>query len=155
MSADVNVTNFVNALGEMPAGTPRVVIGYGVDYAVYVHEILTNKHPQGQAKFLEAALNNAIGSQMLQKAITLKTQNAKTLDELYQGIAQAVEITALQILGDSQQLCPILTGALAASANWQGEDGPGSGENPNGVTVIGGKASSRRASRSKTKKGKP
>jgi len=30
--------------------------GFGADYAVFVHEILENKHPQGQAKFLETAM---------------------------------------------------------------------------------------------------
>jgi hypothetical protein len=32
------------------------VIGYGAWYAIFVHEVLTNKHKNGQAKFLETAL---------------------------------------------------------------------------------------------------
>lgn len=31
-------------------------IGFTEFYAVFVHEILTNAHPQGQAKFLETAM---------------------------------------------------------------------------------------------------
>lgn len=33
--------------------------GGAVDYAVYVHEILDNFHPVGQAKFLESTLNES------------------------------------------------------------------------------------------------
>lgn len=40
-------------------------IGYYTDYAVYVEEILTNKHPHGQAKYLgqpmETEAQTAIG----------------------------------------------------------------------------------------------
>lgn len=42
----------------------EVEITYGggeVDYAIYVHEILTNVHPVGQAKFLETAFKEAQG----------------------------------------------------------------------------------------------
>jgi hypothetical protein len=37
----------------------RVTLSYGTDYAVYVHEILTNFHKVGQAKFLESTLNES------------------------------------------------------------------------------------------------
>lgn len=33
--------------------------GGAVDYAIYVHEILENFHPVGQAKFLESTLNES------------------------------------------------------------------------------------------------
>jgi hypothetical protein len=33
-------------------------IGFNANYAVPVHEILTNHHPTGQAKFLETAMRN-------------------------------------------------------------------------------------------------
>lgn len=37
-------------------GKTSVTLAYGTDYAVYVHEILSNQHPSGQAKFLESAV---------------------------------------------------------------------------------------------------
>jgi hypothetical protein len=33
--------------------TVTVTLGFGTDYAVYVHENLTARHPVGEAKFLE------------------------------------------------------------------------------------------------------
>lgn len=36
--------------------------GAAADYAIYVHEILTNFHPVGQAKFLESTLNESRSS---------------------------------------------------------------------------------------------
>jgi len=32
------------------------ILGFTADYAVFVHEILTNHHDQGEAKFLEKAM---------------------------------------------------------------------------------------------------
>lgn len=32
---------------------PKVLLGYGTDYAVYVHERMGLRHPVGKAKFLE------------------------------------------------------------------------------------------------------
>lgn len=40
----------------------RVMMAYGgaaKEYAIYVHEILRNKHPHGQAKYLEVPLHAA------------------------------------------------------------------------------------------------
>jgi Zn-dependent metalloprotease len=45
------------------AGTksePSVEIGYTAAYAVYVHEIAENKHPIGNWKFLQYALQNSV-----------------------------------------------------------------------------------------------
>ena len=39
-------------------GTVTVLLAYGTDYAIYVHEILTNAHPVGRAKFLESAVKD-------------------------------------------------------------------------------------------------
>lgn len=41
---------------------PTVEIGYGVDYAVYVHERTELKHKKGEAKFLQKAVDAASGS---------------------------------------------------------------------------------------------
>ena len=40
-------------------GGPVAEVGVTADYAVPVHEILENKHPVGQAKFLEAAVHES------------------------------------------------------------------------------------------------
>ena len=48
-----------------PDGSITAKIGYGTDYAVYVHEILTNYHkPPTQAKFLEVPLLAHAGSML-------------------------------------------------------------------------------------------
>ena len=44
---------------ETSGGKTTVTVAYGTDYAIYVHEILTNEHPVGRAKFLESALKDA------------------------------------------------------------------------------------------------
>ena len=41
-------------------GKTSVELAYGTDYAIYVHEILTNEHPVGQAKFLESAVKEGM-----------------------------------------------------------------------------------------------
>jgi len=40
---------------------PMVRVGYGADYAIYVHENLKARHPVGEAKFLERALVDNAG----------------------------------------------------------------------------------------------
>jgi len=47
-------------LPETKQGKTSVTLAYGTDYAVYVHEILTNQHPVGQAKFLESAVKEGM-----------------------------------------------------------------------------------------------
>lgn len=48
-----------------PDGSITAEIGYSTDYAVYVHEILTNYHkPPTQAKFLEVPLLAHAGSML-------------------------------------------------------------------------------------------
>ena len=43
-------------------GETEVMLAYGTDYAIYVHEILTATHPSGQAKYLESAVKEAAGA---------------------------------------------------------------------------------------------
>ena len=43
--------------------------GAGVNYAVFVHEDLAKHHPNGQAKFLEQALNELIGTPETMKVL--------------------------------------------------------------------------------------
>ena len=47
-------------LPETKRGKTTVTLAYGTDYAVYVHEILTNMHPIGRAKFLESAVKEGM-----------------------------------------------------------------------------------------------
>jgi hypothetical protein len=44
---------------ERGSDTPRAEVGYGTDYAVYVHERTEIHHETGQAKFLEQPLQQA------------------------------------------------------------------------------------------------
>lgn len=37
-------------------GPPAVIVAYGAEYAVHVHEDLEARHPTGQAKFLQDAV---------------------------------------------------------------------------------------------------
>lgn len=37
----------------------EVILGFGTDYALFVHEILENRHEVGEAKFLERAMSAA------------------------------------------------------------------------------------------------
>ncbi len=39
-------------------GVVQVVLAYGTDYALFVHEILTARHTVGKAKFLEGAMRD-------------------------------------------------------------------------------------------------
>ena len=47
-------------LPETKQGKTSVTLAYGTDYAVYVHEILTNMHPIGRAKYLESAVKEGM-----------------------------------------------------------------------------------------------
>jgi hypothetical protein len=109
-----------------------------------VHEILTSFHDQGQAKYLEAALRNARNRGTVEKSIQTQVNKCKTVAEIGLAVARGVEIAAIHILGDAQQLCPIDTGFLASSATWQGQDGPGSGANPAGITKGTSRANARK-----------
>ena len=84
-----------------------VVVGYQTNYAIYVHEILTNYHPVGQAKFLEQPLreNRNKYGQLLTKVV----QNGGTL-------AQGLVMAGLALQRDSQLLVPVDTGQLKNSA---------------------------------------
>jgi hypothetical protein len=140
MSIELDTSQFEKSLAELPEGDPAVVIGFNTNYAAAVHEILTNKHPQGQAKFLEAAVKNAVETGMVEKSIAFQMKTVKTIEGIGPAVARGIERAALQILANAQTLCPIKTGALAASATWQGTDGVGSGKNPNNVKVTARKA---------------
>lgn len=89
------------------AGAASGVVGYGQNYARFVHENLEAHHPVGQAKFLEKPSRTkrpvmvAIIGKMLKAGKTPK---------------QAVYAALLYLQGESQALCPVDTGALKGSA---------------------------------------
>lgn len=88
---------------------PKVIVGYTAAYAVRVHEDLEAHHNNGQAKFLEQPArqmtNDGTMSDIVRKALT----SGKTM-------AQALLMAGLRLQGESQRLCPVLTGNLRNSA---------------------------------------
>lgn len=87
-----------------------VSVGYGTDYAIWVHEILTNKHnPPTQAKFLEQPARTLSSDGTLARIVLQAKQSGKTM-------AQGLLLAGLRLQRDSQALCPVLTGNLRASA---------------------------------------
>ncbi len=88
---------------------PVVRVGYTQSYAVHVHENMETHHPVGQAKFLEqparALSNDGTFAEIIKKAL----KSGKTL-------AKALLLCGLRLQRESQQLVPVDTGALKASA---------------------------------------
>lgn len=116
------------AAKEKKDGDVAVVVGYTQNYAVYVHEDLTKAH--GAAFNVKHAAEIASGEEHTRGA----DQQAKFLerparenrqeyaaiveDALKKGktLAQALLLAGLKLQRDSQQLVPIDTGLLRASA---------------------------------------
>lgn len=86
---------------------PSVTVGFTQDYAIYVHENLEAAHPVGEAKYLEKParrLSKTLGS-LVQNAV----RNGATIE-------QALLIAGLRLQREAQELTPVDTGALKASA---------------------------------------
>ena len=84
-----------------------VVVGFTQSYALHVHEDLAAHHPVGQAKYLE------------QPAREMKDELAAIVRKLVKkGIAleQALIIAGLRLQRAAQELVPVDTSALKASA---------------------------------------
>lgn len=84
-----------------------VPVSFSAKYAIFVHEDLTARHTNGQAKFLEQpARENA----RVYQNIILKA--------LRQGLplSQSLLLAGLRLQRDAQALTPVDTGALRASA---------------------------------------
>jgi L-alanine-DL-glutamate epimerase-like enolase superfamily enzyme len=86
----------------------KVEVGYGTEYAVYVHEDMEANHPNGgQAKYLEQparAMRKALGDQVrrdMNSGLTLKEAQLRA---------------GLKLQAASQNLVPVDTGDLKASA---------------------------------------
>ena len=98
----------LEALARGAGNAPTVVVGYSQSYAVAVHENLNARHAEGkQAKYLEGparAEQAAIGQIIRNKA-------RETGD-----LASAMLTAGLYLQRVSQEVAPIDTGALRASA---------------------------------------
>lgn len=84
------------------------VVGYTQSYGIYVHEDLTAQHAEGkQAKYLEAPARN-LGGVLggIIETVYRKTKN----------MPKALMVAALRLQRESQEIVPIDTGALRASA---------------------------------------
>lgn len=141
MSLEVDVTSFNAALAKLRAEDASVIIGFNTNYAAAVHERLDLHHePPGQAKFLESALREAGDRGLVEKSIGIQVSAASSPAAIPAAVDRGILRAGLAILSNAQQKCPIDTGALAASATWQGTGSIGSGSNPGGVSVSVGKA---------------
>ena len=83
------------------------VVGFTQSYAIFVHEIIGNNHPVGQAKFLEQPAREK--SAEISEVVRAALAEGKTL-------SQALLLGGLRLQREAQLLCPVLTGALKASA---------------------------------------
>lgn len=84
-----------------------VTVGYSQSYAIYVHEILDNYHPVGQAKYLEDPARNLSD---------IIAGNIKRVFEQTGDMNQALLVGGLYLQRESQLLVPVDTSALKASA---------------------------------------
>ena len=90
-------------------GSASVIVGYTANYAIYVHEMVgaNFKRPGSQAKFLE------------QPARELKTELTNIIGKTVEKggtLEQGLMIAGLRLQRASQQVCPVDTGNLRASA---------------------------------------
>lgn len=86
-----------------------VTVGFTQNYALYVHEDMSAKHPHGQAKYLEQPARELSNSGELGR---LASEVVKSGGKLEQGLL----VAGLRIQREAQLLVPIDTSALKASA---------------------------------------
>lgn len=87
---------------------PEATVGYSAPYAIYVHENLEARHPNGgQAKFLEAAARTLMPYLRVQIEADLKRGLS---------LRDAIKRAAETLKKASQKLVPIDTGFLHDSA---------------------------------------
>lgn len=81
-------SGFVSAPMEVgPGGGMKVVMGYGTEYAVFVHEDTDASHTTGNAKYLEKALNAKAGqmAEQIAKAAEAMMERGVGLEAIGQG----------------------------------------------------------------------
>lgn len=103
------VDKVVAALRKRARGlsSPSVTVSYSQAYAVYVHEDLQAFHPVGQAKFLEQPARE-LAPELARIVVTAMRRGVS--------LAQSLLLAGLRLQRESQQRCPVDTGALRASA---------------------------------------
>lgn len=112
MAAGVQVTGTANVLQKIKGRslkgkkTGELFVGYSAPYAVYVHEDLTKKHSNGQAKFLEQA-SRVNRNQMIQ----ILDSNLKNKESLVTALTRVGKF----LLAESKKLVPVDTGKLRDS----------------------------------------
>jgi hypothetical protein len=84
-----------------------VVVGYSMNYAVYVHENKAAKHPVGKAKFLEDPARQ-LGSELSSMISQDVKKGLKIIDSLL--------IAGFRLRRESQEQVPVDTSALRSSA---------------------------------------
>ena len=111
MAIILNLDRLVGKLKDRQAksirGKVSVVVGYTQNYAIYVHENLEAHHEVGQAKFLEQPAREI--AEQLGTMIASDLKSGLT-------ISQSLLRAGLRLQRESQQLVPVDTGALKASA---------------------------------------
>jgi hypothetical protein len=88
-----------------------VIVGYTANYALHVHENIDADHDSpgrtGQAKFLEQPAREK-GPEIAERIVAAVAGGARLQDALVVG--------GMFLQGESQNLCPVLTGNLKGSA---------------------------------------
>lgn len=118
MAVMLNLQNVLKRLSAkqkaaLDASKKVVVVGYTQSYAVHVHENLKSYHPNGQAKFLEQPARQM--AKELGLYIKAEIQAGKK-------VTAALLKAGLKLQRASQELVPVLTGALKNSAFTRIED---------------------------------
>ncbi len=86
-----------------------VVVGFTQRYAIYVHEVQARHKPGKQWKFLESPFRRMMTTGELMRIIKEVYKKTKSL-------TKAFLVAGLRIQREAQQITPIDTGALKASA---------------------------------------
>lgn len=95
------------------AAGETVVVGFSQRYAMVVHEDMNAAHPTGQAKYLE------------QPARDLQSELALIITQVFiktKSMRQALIMAGLRLQREAQELVPIDTSALRASAYTAAEE---------------------------------
>jgi hypothetical protein len=100
--------HFASLRAGLQGSKHRVIVGYSQSYAMIVHEDLQAHHKEGkQAKFLEGPARQH------------QAEIAQTINRAYVStgnLDQAMLLGGLRLQRLSQEVCPVDTGALRASA---------------------------------------
>ncbi len=92
----------------------NITIGYAAPYALFVHENLEARHPNGgQAKFLEQPMRE-MHDELMRAIVNSMRQRKGT--EATEALYLATQMVGNRLLAASKALVPVDTGRLRASA---------------------------------------